>query len=67
MISMFDAEIRALLRRLDREPEESFGRSMVYPVRWDPFFRDTMTLENVYHFPTQHFDFHRRQLTLGSS
>ena len=39
---------------------------MAYPVSWDPFFRDTMTLEDVYHFPTQHFEFHRGQLTLDS-
>jgi hypothetical protein len=67
MIPMFDAEIRALRRRLDREPEESFGRSMAYPIRWDPFFKDTMTLEDVFHFPTRHFEFHRRQLTIGMS
>jgi hypothetical protein len=24
-----------------------------------------MTLADVYRFPTQHFDFHRRQLTLN--
>jgi hypothetical protein len=23
-----------------------------------------MTLADVYHYPTQHFDFHERQLTL---
>ena len=31
---------------------------------WDPFFTDSMTLEAVYRYPTKHFDFHRRQLTL---
>jgi hypothetical protein len=36
-------------------------------MRWDPFFKDTMTLADVYHFPTQHFEFHRRPLTLGSN
>jgi hypothetical protein len=37
---------------------------MHYPTRWDPFFQDRMTLADVYRFPTQHYDFHRRQLTL---
>jgi hypothetical protein len=35
--------------------------SMAYPVRWDPYFRDVMTLVDIYHYPTQHFEFHRRQ------
>ena len=64
MIPKFDAVIAGLQRRLDRESEANMGRSMAYPVRWDPFFRTTMTLEEVYHYPTQHFEFHRRQLTL---
>jgi hypothetical protein len=34
------------------------------PVGWDPFFEDRMSLADVYHYGTQHFDFHRRQLTL---
>ena len=34
---------------------------------WDPYFRDYMTLADVYHYATQHFDFHRRQLTLDRS
>jgi hypothetical protein len=37
---------------------------MAFPVRWDPFFKPVMTLADVYHYPTQHFEFHRRQLTL---
>jgi len=37
---------------------------MHYPVRWGPFFTDFMTLEDMYHFPTKHLDFHARQLTL---
>ena len=28
-------------------------------------FKDFMTLADLYHYPTQHFDFHQRQLTLG--
>jgi hypothetical protein len=44
---------------------ERLERGMHYPTRWDPFFKDYMTLADVYLFPTQHFDFHRRQLTLA--
>jgi hypothetical protein len=63
----FDAVIAALERRLARENEVNMSRSMAYPVRWDPFFMDVMTLADVYRYPTQHFEFHRRQLTLKDS
>ncbi|MGH3570775.1 MAG: hypothetical protein ACRDUW_02920 [Pseudonocardiaceae bacterium] len=36
---------------------------MHYSTRWDPF-PEFMTLADVYHSPTQHFDFHHRQLSL---
>lgn len=59
-----DRTIDRLHRRLDAESEASLGRRMHFPVGWDPFFRDTMTLEQVYRYGTQHYDFHRAQLTL---
>ena len=59
-----DRTIGRLHRRLDAESEEALGRRMHFPVGWDPFFRDTMTLEQVYRYGTQHYDFHRAQLTL---
>lgn len=60
-----DRTIDLLHRRLDSEIEEALTRRMHFPVGWDPFFRDTMTLEQVYVYGTQHYDFHRAQLTLG--
>ncbi|MFE1555035.1 MerR family DNA-binding transcriptional regulator [Streptomyces sp. NPDC058734] len=62
----FDRVIDALHHRLTAEPEETLARGMCFPTRWDPFFKDVMTLADVYRYPTRHFDFHRRQLTLGS-
>lgn len=38
---------------------------MPFPDRWDPFFTPTMTLNDVYAYPTLHFAFHAQQLTLG--
>lgn len=64
---LFDRVITALHRRLDKETDANLARGMHYPTRWDPFFRDVMTLADVYRFPTQHFEFHRRQLTLDGS
>lgn len=60
-----DRTITALHRRLDREGNADLARGMHYPTRWDPFFRDVMTLADLYRFPVQHFDFHARQLTLA--
>lgn len=64
MTTMFDHIIAKLHQRLDAETDANLERGMHYPTRWDPFFKDYMTLADVYHFPTQHYDFHRRQLTL---
>jgi hypothetical protein len=61
----FDAVIAALERRLAAEPEANMERTAAFPTRWDPFFKSKMTLADVYHYPTQHFDFHKRQLTLS--
>ncbi|WP_431683838.1 DinB family protein [Kitasatospora sp. KL5] len=64
MGAQFDRVIAALHRGLDRESDADLARGMHYPVRWDPFFKDYMTLADIYRYPTRHFDFHRRQLTL---
>lgn len=65
MGAVFDRVITDLHRRLDAERETDLALGMHYPTRWDPFFRDVMTLAELYRYPTQHFDFHRRQLTVG--
>lgn len=65
--ALLDRVIAALHRRLDAETDADLARGMHYPTRWDPFFTPYMTLADVYRFPTQHFDFHRRQLTLDPS
>lgn len=60
----FDRVIATLERSLDREPNSVLRRGMHYPTSWDPFFTGYMTIYDVYRYPTRHFDFHRRQLTL---
>jgi hypothetical protein len=59
-----DRVIAALQRSLAQESDANLQRSMAFPVRWDPFFTDVMTLEQIYRYPGKHFDFHRDQLTL---
>lgn len=60
-----DRTIDRLHRRLDAEADVALALRMHFPVGWDPYFRDTMTLVEVYRYGTQHYDFHRAQLTLG--
>ena len=65
MTRMLDRVITALQQRLQRETGPALRRGMHYPTTWDPFFADYMTLAGIYHYPTQHFRFHQRQLTLS--
>ncbi|MER5184505.1 DinB family protein [Streptomyces sp. NPDC002896] len=66
MGAKLDRTLAALHRHVDAEPDAKLARTMAFPTGWDPFFKDVMTLEEVYRYPTQHFDFHRAQLTLGA-
>jgi len=65
LIRQMDRTVAALRSKVDQETDEALGRTMHFPAEWDPFFRDRMTLLEVYHYGTQHFEFHRQQLTLG--
>jgi hypothetical protein len=65
LIRRMDRTVAALSRTVDQETGEALDRTMHFPVSWDPFFRDRMTLLEVYHYGTEHFDFHRKQLSLG--
>uniref|UniRef100_A0AAU2UVN4 DinB family protein n=1 Tax=Streptomyces sp. NBC_00003 TaxID=2903608 RepID=A0AAU2UVN4_9ACTN len=67
MAAKFDRVIASLLRRLDEETPADLARGMHYPVRWDPFFKDYVTLADIYRYPTQHYNFHRRQLTITNT
>jgi hypothetical protein len=62
----FDRVVAQLLRHLDGESDSKMSRGMHYPTSWDPYFKAYMTLSDVYRYPTQHFEHHRRQLTLGA-
>jgi hypothetical protein len=62
-----DRTIAALQWHLEREPEASLRRGMPFPTSWDPYFTPYMTLAEVYRYPTQHFEHHRRQLSLPAA
>jgi DinB family protein len=63
MAKLMDHTIERLRGGLARESEDALGLAMHFPVGWDPYFKDMMTVADVYHYPTQHYDHHRRQLT----
>lgn len=65
MGARMDRVIDALQRSLIGHNATALGRGMHFPTRWDPYFRDFMTLADVYQYPGQHYDHHRRQLTLA--
>jgi hypothetical protein len=67
MIRVLDRVIAATQKRLQRESESALRRGMHYPTTWDPFFTDYMTLADIYRYPTRHFRYHQRQLTLGQA
>jgi len=65
MERLMDRATDRLQRSVRTPPERSLARGMHFPVGWDPYFTDSMTLLAVYHYPTQHYDHHRGQLTLA--
>jgi len=64
MEAQMDRTLRALIRNLGKETNDSLSYAMAFPTRWDPFFRPNMSIAEVYAYPTQHFNFHRQQLSL---
>jgi hypothetical protein len=66
MERIFDRVVAGLVTSMNRR-SAALHRGMHFPVGWDPYFRDYMTLRDVYHYPTQHYGHHRRQLTLAGA
>jgi hypothetical protein len=64
MERQMDRVLSSLEASLLAQPDRALERGMHFPVDWDPYFKDYMTLRDVYHYPTQHYDHHRQQLTL---
>ena len=65
--ALLERTCRALQRRLANETEASLALPMHFPTCWDPYFRSTMCVLEVYHYGTPHYQHHRRQLTLSRS
>jgi hypothetical protein len=65
MGAKMDRVIDALQRSLARRDESALRRAMYFPTRWDPYFRESMTLADVYRYPGRHYEHHRRQLSVS--
>jgi hypothetical protein len=65
MIKLMDRTIHSLQHKLDDETGNSLALTMHFPTAWDPYFRDIMSVLDVYHYGTQHFDHHHKQLTIS--
>jgi hypothetical protein len=66
MTKLMDRTIHSLQRKLAAETDQSLALTMHFPTAWDPYFKDTMSVFNVYHYGTQHFEHHRKQLTVSN-
>lgn len=64
MAVLMDSTVTALRRRLAAETPDQLAAAMRFPTRWDPYFRQEMSVLDVYHYGTEHYEHHRRQLTL---
>lgn len=66
MAARLDRVLAVLRRHLDDASAADLSRGMYCPTRWDPFFTEYMTLAALFRYPTRHYDYHRRQLTLAT-
>lgn len=66
LLRQADRTFAGLHRALDRETEATLALHMPFPQGWDPYFTDHMSVLDVYHYGTVHFEHHERQLTLGA-
>ena len=60
---LMESTIGHLRANLARESEPTLALAVHFPVGWDPYFKDVMTVADIYDYPTRHYDHHRRQLT----
>lgn len=64
MERLMDSVVDRLAQSVTQATQLQLERGMHFPVEWDPYFRDFMTVRQIYHYPTQHYLHHRNQLTL---
>jgi hypothetical protein len=60
---IFDRVYFSLLEKINSIQEDEWQRGMYYPTRWDSNFDEFMTLEQLFHYPVTHFNFHLAQIS----
>jgi DinB superfamily len=60
---LMHSTIGHLRASLEAQSERTLALAMHFPTGWDPYFNDVMTTADLYRYPTQHYQHHRRQLT----
>ena len=64
MNKLFDTTIDSLMKKVKSFTEDEWKRGMHFPTRWDPNFKDFMTLADLFHYPVNHLQFHVGQIAL---
>lgn len=59
---VYDRAERWLLKKAASIGDAEWERGMHYPTRWDPNFREFMTVEEPFRYPVTHFNFHLGQI-----
>jgi hypothetical protein len=65
ILSRFNRVYDKSLLTLDSLLDEERVLRMHNPTRWDDLFTETWTMEDLFHYATVHFEFHRDQLSIG--
>ncbi len=62
--NLYDRAHFTLLKQVESIQADEWTRGMYYPTRWDANFEDFMTIKKLFHYPVQHFNFHKAQISL---
>ena len=60
---IFDRVHVSLLKKVNSIQDQEWKHGMYYPTKWDASFDEFMTLENLFHYPVKHFNFHLKQIS----
>jgi hypothetical protein len=59
---IYDSVHFSLLKKIDSIKDDEWEYGMYYPTKWDSNFDAFMTLEKLFRYPINHFNFHLKQI-----
>lgn len=59
---IYDRVHFSLIKKINSIKDDEWERGMYYPTKWDATFDEFMTLEKLFHYPVNHFNFHLEQI-----